>query len=106
MKFLSIKRWEKRRSKGFRHFVFVTGIFSFGLPLTLFGVAAEWWNPQHGGVFDRAPAFRSEFWRISLWFVLLGGPIVGMLWGFLTWKASEWLHRRSSNPDTGRAAGV
>jgi hypothetical protein len=74
MKSLNAKRWEKRRSRGFKHFVFVTGIFSFGLPLTLFMVAIEWWNFQHTGVFERAPAFHSEFGKISLWLVLVGGP--------------------------------
>jgi hypothetical protein len=94
MKLLNVTRWEKQRSKGVRHFVLVTGILCFGLPITALFAVLEYWRFQSSGLFSLIPTFRGEFLRISALIVLLGGPLLGMVWASLTWKLNEWLYRR------------
>ncbi len=87
--------WGKIRRKGALHFILVRGVLGWGgIMLLIFGPLTWLLILQ----FPRAAAqvSRSEILQFVLFFVLMG-----LLWGIVTWVASEIAYRRRRKNRTG-----
>src|SRR4029453_13644256 len=60
MRVLNTKFWAKQRSKGWRHFVFVTGIFQVALPAVTLWLLFVWWWAHRAGLIEQVN-FRQRF---------------------------------------------
>ena len=101
MRLLNTSRWAQQRAKGFRHFVFVTGIFGVGLPVVVLVVLIDWITFSRDPLLSGYPGFQRSIGLLSLLLIVVGAPVFGVVWGFLTWKANEWLFRRYTAPASG-----
>lgn len=94
MRVLSVKSWAKIRSKGWRRFVFITGMFQVALPTVALGLLFSWWWSYHSGLILQMPGLRQRLLIGSIVGVLVVVPVLGVLWGVVGWCVNEWLYRR------------
>jgi hypothetical protein len=94
MRMLSMKAWAKKRSRGWRHFVLITGILEVALPTMVLGLLFAWWWSYHSGLIDQMPGLRQRLLFGSLVGVFLAAPILGVVWGAVVWSFNEWLYGR------------
>jgi hypothetical protein len=104
MRILNTNFWSRQRAMGWRHFVFVVGVFQVALPTIFLGLVVSWWWANHTGLIDQLPGLKQRFVLAGVLGILVGVPIFGILWGVLTWKVNEWLYRRYTAGD--RSSGA
>ena len=89
MKEKGIKNWEKIRSKGKQHFIWIKGVLSWGI-LT----AILWFI-----IMEIIMPFENKF--IGLLLALFLFPIGGYFWGLWVWKIAEKKYIEAVENDNG-----
>ena len=102
MRLLNTAKWAEQRAKGFRHFVFITGVFRVGIPVVGMVVLADWWLFSRDAFLSALPGLQRHIAWLSIGLLTLAGPVFGIIWGVLTWKTNEWLYRRYASSPTAR----
>lgn len=54
----------------------------------------SWWWSYHSGLIDQMPGLRQRLLLCSVVGVFAVVPLLGVLWGVVTWRVNEWLYRR------------
>ena len=81
MKPKQLEAWKKSREKGMLHFVFVSGVLSYGLPMFIVMTLM---------------VHRTELSRQNIGISAVSWALAGALFGIAMWHIQEWQFRKAS----------